>query len=50
MLWLILLVLLIAWILGLAGTYQIGGFFWLLLVAVFIVLIIQFVSGRRSVR
>jgi hypothetical protein len=50
MLWLLLLVLLIAWILGLAGTYQIGGFLWLLLAAAFVVLIVQFVTGGRRVR
>ncbi len=48
MLWLILLVLLIAWLLGIAGTYQMGGFVWLLLAAAFVVLIIQFVTGGRS--
>jgi hypothetical protein len=49
MLWLIFLILLIAWILGLVGTYQIGAFVWLLLVAALIVLIIQLVTGRRPV-
>lgn len=50
MLWLLLLVLLIAWILGFAGTYQIGGFLWLLLAAAFAVLIVQFVTGGRRTR
>ena len=50
MLWAILLVLLIAWLLGLAGTYQSGGFLWLLLVAAFVVLIVQVVTEGRSVR
>ncbi len=49
MLWLIFLILLIAWILGLVGTYQIGAFIWLLLVAAVIVLIIQLATGRRTV-
>jgi hypothetical protein len=48
MLWLIFMILLIAWILGLVGTYQIGAFVWLLLVAALIVLILQLVSGRRG--
>ncbi len=48
MLWLIFLILLIAWILGLVGTYQIGAFIWLLLVAAVIVLIIQLATGRRT--
>ena len=30
--------------------YQIGGFLWLLLVAAFVVLIVLFVTGRRSLR
>lgn len=47
MLWLIFCILLLAWILGLVGTYQIGSFLWLLLVAAVIVLIIQLASGRR---
>jgi hypothetical protein len=49
MLWTLFVILLIAWILGLVGTYQIGAFVWLLLVAAVIVLILQLVSGRRPV-
>jgi hypothetical protein len=49
MLWLLFFILLIAWILGLVGTYQIGAFLWLLLVAAIIVLIIQLATGRRPV-
>lgn len=49
MLWILFAVLLIAWILGLVGTYQIGAFIWLLLVAALIVLVIQLVTGRRPV-
>ena len=49
MLWLLFFVLLIAWILGLVGTYQIGAFLWLLLVAAIIVLIVQLATGRRPV-
>lgn len=49
MLWIIFFILLIAWILGLVGTYQIGAFIWLLLVAALIVLILQLVTGRRPV-
>ncbi len=48
MLWLIFFILLVAWILGLVGTYQIGAFLWLLLVAAIIVLIIQLATGRRT--
>lgn len=49
MLWLLFFVLLIAWILGLVGTYQIGAFLWLLLVAAIVVLILQLATGRRPV-
>jgi hypothetical protein len=49
MLWTLFVILLIAWILGLVGTYQIGAFVWLLLVAAVIVLVLQLVTGRRPV-
>jgi uncharacterized protein DUF5670 len=48
-LWTIFVILLIAWLLGLVGVYQIGTFVWLLLVAAFIALILQLVTGRRDV-
>ena len=49
MLWLLFFILLIAWVLGLVGTYQIGAFLWLLFVAAIIVLILQLATGRRPV-
>ncbi|HET8668855.1 MAG TPA: lmo0937 family membrane protein [Terriglobales bacterium] len=49
MLWTIFVILLIAWILGLVGVYQIGAIVWLLLVAALIVLVLQLVTGRRTV-
>jgi hypothetical protein len=48
MLWTIFVILLIAWILGLVGTYQIGAFVWLLLVAALVVLVLQLATGRRG--
>jgi len=48
-LWTIFVVLLIAWMLGLVGVYQIGSLIWLLLVAAVVVLILQLASGRRTV-
>jgi Family of unknown function (DUF5670) len=48
MLWFIFLILLVMWILGLVGTYQIGAWLWLLLVAAVIVLIVQLATGRRA--
>ena len=49
MLWTIFVILLIAWLLGLVGVYQIGAVIWLLLVAALVVLILQLASGRRTV-
>ncbi|HVZ19391.1 MAG TPA: lmo0937 family membrane protein [Terriglobales bacterium] len=49
MLWFIFLILLVMWILGLVGTYQIGAWLWLLLVAAVIVLLVQLATGRRAV-
>jgi hypothetical protein len=48
-LWTIFVILLIAWMLGLVGVYQIGSLIWLLLVAAVVVLILQLASGRRTV-
>jgi hypothetical protein len=47
MLWLLFFILLIAWFLGLIGTYTLGSWLWLLLLAAIVVLIIQLVTGRR---
>ncbi len=49
MLWTIFVILLIAWLLGLVGVYQIGALIWILFVAAIIVLILQLASGRRTV-
>ncbi len=49
MLWTIVVLLLIAWLLGLVGVYQIGSIIWLFLAAAIIVLLLQFITGRRPV-
>jgi hypothetical protein len=49
LLWTIFVILLIAWLLGLVGVYQIGSLVWLLFVAAIIALVVQLVSGRRTV-
>ncbi|MGH8095185.1 MAG: lmo0937 family membrane protein [Chthoniobacterales bacterium] len=49
MLWTIFVILLVLWLLGLVGGYVFGGFIHLLLVLAIIVLIINLVSGRRSI-
>ena len=48
MLYTLAVILLIAWLLGVVGTYTIGSWLWLLLVAAVIVLIINLLSGRST--
>ncbi|HLH08708.1 MAG TPA: lmo0937 family membrane protein [Terriglobales bacterium] len=50
MLWFVFLVLLVLWMLGLAGTYSIGAWLWLLLVAAVVVLVVQLATGTRVAR
>ncbi|HEX3232328.1 MAG TPA: lmo0937 family membrane protein [Pyrinomonadaceae bacterium] len=49
MLWTIFVVLLILWLLGLVSSYTMGGFIHLLLVLALIVLVINLITGRRTV-
>ena len=49
MLWTIAVILLVLWALGLVTSYTAGGLVHLLLVIAIIVIVVQFVSGRRSV-
>lgn len=49
MLWTILVILLIMWLLGLVSGYTVGGFIHLLLVLALIVLVINLLTGRRTV-
>jgi hypothetical protein len=49
MLWTIFVVLLILWILGLVSSYTMGGFIHLLLLLALVVLVINLVTGRRTV-
>lgn len=42
-------ILLIAWVLGLVGTYTIGAFVHLLLVIALVLFIVGLLSGRRTV-
>lgn len=49
MLWTIFLVLLIAWGLGLVSGYTLGNFIHVLLVIALVVLVLQLLSGRRSI-
>ena len=49
MLWTIAVILLVLWVLGLVGSYTAGGLIHLLLVVALVVIVFQFISGRRSV-
>lgn len=49
MLWTLIVVLLVLWAVGLATSYTMGGLLHLLLVVAVVVLIIQLVSGRRTI-
>lgn len=48
MLQIIAVVLLVAWLLGIAGTYTIGAFVHLLLVVALVLFVVGLRSGRRS--
>jgi hypothetical protein len=49
MLYTLVVVLLVLWALGLATSYTLGGVLHLLLVAAVVLLIVQLVTGRRTV-
>ena len=49
MLWTIFVILLILWLLGMVSSYTIGGFIHLLLLLALVVLLINIISGRRTV-
>ena len=47
MLYTIALVLLILWLLGLVSSYTIGGFIHILLVIAIVMVLVNFISGRK---
>ncbi len=49
MLYILAVVLLIAWLLGIVGTYTVGTFVHLLLVAAIVLFLLGMFSGRRTV-
>jgi len=49
MLWTIFIILLVLWLLGVVTSYTLGGFIHILLVIALVVLVIQLISGRRTV-
>jgi len=48
MLWTIAVILLVLWLLGFVTSYTLGGFIHILLVVAVIVIIVQFIQGRRG--
>ncbi|MBV2134304.1 lmo0937 family membrane protein [Pseudomonas sp. MAP12] len=48
MLMTIAIILLILWVLGLVSTYTMGGFIHILLVVAIVVILVQFIQGRRG--
>ena len=49
MLWTIFVILLILWLVGMVSSYTVGGFIHLLLVLALVVLVINLITGRRTV-
>ena len=49
MLWTIFVILLVLWLVGLVSSYTLGGFIHLLLLLAIVVLVINLLSGRRTV-
>jgi hypothetical protein len=49
MLWTIAVILLVLWALGMVSSYTIGGFIHLLLVVAVIMILVNLISGRRTV-
>ncbi len=47
MLWIIAVVLIVLWVLGLVSAHTMGGFIHLLLVVAVIVVLVRIISGRR---
>lgn len=49
MLYTIAVVLLILWVLGLVTSYTMGGFIHVLLIVALVVVLVNFITGRRSI-
>jgi hypothetical protein len=48
MLWTIAVILIILWLLGLVSSYTMGGLIHILLVVAIVMILVNFISGRRS--
>jgi len=49
MLWMLFVILMVLWLLGVVSSYTLGGFIHLLLVVAIVALLIQLIQGRRVV-
>lgn len=49
MLWLIFIILLVMWMLGMVTSYTFGGFLHLLLVIAIAAILIRVIQGRRAI-
>ncbi|HXT40791.1 MAG TPA: lmo0937 family membrane protein [Candidatus Angelobacter sp.] len=49
MLWTLAVIFLVLWALGLVSSYTMGGFIHVLLVVAVVMVLINFISGRRRV-
>jgi hypothetical protein len=49
MIYTIAVVLLILWVLGLVSSYTMGGLIHILLVVALVIILVNFISGRRTV-
>jgi hypothetical protein len=48
MLWTIAVILLVLWLLGLVSSYTMGGFIHILLVVAIVMVLVNFIGGRRG--
>lgn len=48
MLWTIAVILIILWLLGLVTSHTLGGFIYILLVIALVIIVINFLRGRRN--
>jgi hypothetical protein len=49
MLWTIAVILLVLWAIGLVSSYTMGGFIHILLVVAIVMVLVNLISGRRTV-
>ena len=49
MLYTVAVVLIILWLLGLVSSYTMGGFIHILLIVALVVILLNFIGGRKSV-